>query len=113
MAADCIFCKIGSGEIPADLVYQDSEFVAFHDIAAQAPVHLIIIPKVHAESIMASSASEMIGRAVPIIQSLSRKFSIDNAGFRIVINTGADGGQSVFHLHIHLLGGRFMQWPPG
>jgi len=114
MSQDCIFCKIVAGEIPSEKVYEDDLVLAFKDIDPQAPVHIIIIPKKHYDSILSVSAGDpIIGHIQTVVNRLALKFGIANDGFRLVNNCGVDGGQSVPHLHFHLLGGRSMAWPPG
>ncbi|WP_422444130.1 histidine triad nucleotide-binding protein [Thermoanaerobacterium sp. DL9XJH110] len=112
---DCIFCKIAGHEIPAGVVYEDDDVIAFKDINPQAPIHLLIVPKKHVASIMEINAGneDVISKIVKAAQNLARQNNIDSKGFRLVVNTGNDGGQTVNHLHFHLLGGRFMTWPPG
>lgn len=110
---DCLFCKIASGEIPSTIVYEDEEFVAFRDIHAQAPVHVLVIPRAHYASLMETEDSGVLGRALKVVQEIARKENVHETGFRTVINHHDDGGQTVYHLHIHLLGGRFLSWPPG
>lgn len=112
---DCVFCKIVDHKIPADLVYEDKEVVAFKDINSQAPVHLLIVPKKHIKSIMELSDedNDLVNKIVKVAQKLAQDNDLGSKGFRLVINTGDDGGQSVKHLHVHLLGGRTMKWPPG
>jgi histidine triad (HIT) family protein len=113
---DCIFCKIAAGEIPAKKLYEDDYAIAFSDIAPKAPVHTLIVPKQHIASLAELGASEqekaLIGHLHIIANQLARRQNLGN-GYRIVINTGPDGGQTVDHLHLHLLGGRAMHWPPG
>ncbi|MBQ1889093.1 histidine triad nucleotide-binding protein [Selenomonas caprae] len=114
--ADCIFCKIAQKEIPSSLVYEDEQVVAFKDLEPQAPVHVLVIPKKHVESVLALTAEDkaMVSHIlVDVVPQLARELGVDEKGFRVVTNTGAEGGQSVKHLHFHLLGGRSMQWPPG
>ena len=114
--ADCIFCKIAQKEIPSALVYEDDQVAAFKDLEPQAPVHVLIIPKKHVESILALEADDKELAAhilVDVIPKLARELGIEEKGFRVVTNTGEEGGQSVKHLHFHLLGGRSLQWPPG
>lgn len=110
---DCIFCKIANGEIPSDFVYQDDEVAVFRDIEPQAPVHLLVIPKRHVKSAAETTDpliwSVLVGRAVEV----AHKLGLDKDGYRMVINTGVQGGQTVPHLHLHLLAGRNLQWPPG
>jgi len=108
MAKECIFCRIAAGEVPSDMVYQDQAFVAFRDISPQAPVHLLIIPKAHIGSLaeLAEGEEELVGRLVMIAKNLAARQRIAEKGYRLVINSGADGGQQVPHLHLHLIGGR-------
>ncbi|MBO4384577.1 MAG: histidine triad nucleotide-binding protein [Clostridia bacterium] len=109
---NCLFCRIIAGEIPSNKVYEDESFLAFRDIDPQAPTHILIIPKTHYDSVL-EAPGEVVGRMSGIAAKIAADEGIDNKGFRIVINTGEDGGQSVKHLHMHLLGGRSMEWPPG
>ena len=114
--ADCIFCKIANGEIKSDIVYSDELVTAFRDLNPQAPVHVLIIPNKHVDSIKAFDDDDRELAAhifVDIVPRLARELGIDERGFRVVINTGEEGGQTVGHLHVHLLGGRNMTWPPG
>lgn len=115
MSSKCIFCKIAGKEIPSKIVYEDEEVLAFEDIDPQAPVHLVIIPKKHIPTILEleEEEKELIGHLHLIIKKLAREKSIAEKGFRIVSNCKEYGGQAVFHLHFHLLGGRKMGWPPG
>jgi histidine triad (HIT) family protein len=113
MADSCIFCKIARGEIPAQMVVNSKEIAAFRDLNPQAPVHILIIPKKHIASLDDASDSELLGRMIAMAAAIARQEKIAKTGYRAVINTGRDGGQSVDHLHIHLLGGRAMSWPPG
>jgi histidine triad (HIT) family protein len=113
MADSCIFCKIARGEIPAQMVVNSKEIAAFRDLNPQAPVHILIIPKKHIASLDDVSDSELLGRMIAMAAAIARQEKIAKTGYRTVINTGRDGGQSVDHLHIHLLGGRAMAWPPG
>lgn len=112
---NCIFCKIARGEIPATVVHQDDEFVAFRDIAPAAPTHILIIPREHIAS--AAEVDEahgpIISKMMALAVKIARSENIAESGFRVVTNVGKHGGQSVFHLHFHLLGGRHMSWPPG
>ena len=111
----CIFCKIARKEIPSELIYDDDDVFAIRDIAPQAPVHLLIIPKAHIPSILELLPNQqyLIGKIHQIAGVLADQHQVSASGFRIVNNCGADGGQAVQHLHFHLLGGRAMQWPPG
>lgn len=112
---DCIFCKIISGEIPADTVYQDDDLFVFKDIGPQAPVHILIIPKKHISSVSELSENDagLIGKIFLKIRDLVKNYPNLEKGYRIVTNTGKESGQTVFHLHFHILGGRHMAWPPG
>jgi histidine triad (HIT) family protein len=111
----CIFCKIVNGEIPARLVWEDDEMLAFHDLNPQAPVHFLLIPKRHIPNIMEAEQSDaaLLGRLLFRAQKLAAAQGCGEKGARFVINCKSDGGQTVDHLHIHILGGRFMTWPPG
>jgi histidine triad (HIT) family protein len=112
--SDCLFCKIVAGEIPSTKVYEDDKVLAFHDIDKKAPVHLLIIPKKHVDSLAALEASDFdtVAHIMRVVQKLAADFGLKD-GFRVVANTGKDGGQTVNHLHFHLLGGRSLGWPPG
>jgi histidine triad (HIT) family protein len=111
----CLFCRIANGELPARIVYEDDQCLAFEDIRPQAPVHLLVIPRRHITSLNQATAEDepLLGRIVGVAARLAREKQIDGSGYRLVINTNGDGGQSVFHVHAHVLGGRFMAWPPG
>ncbi|MBR0135706.1 MAG: histidine triad nucleotide-binding protein [Clostridia bacterium] len=109
---NCLFCRIAAGEIPSAKVYEDDHVLAFRDIDPQAPSHVLIIPKEHFDSVM-EAPDEIIGRMTEAAKLIARSEGLTEKGFRLVINTGEDGGQSVKHLHMHLLGGRSLQWPPG
>ena len=112
--SDCLFCRIARGELPARFVYEDDELVAFHDLAPQAPVHLLLVPRRHLESVGAAGDADgaLLGRILVAAARIAREQGCGDA-FRLVANTGAPAGQSVFHLHVHLLGGRAFGWPPG
>ena len=115
MTEECLFCKIGSKKIPAKVAYEDPELVAFHDIHPQAPVHLQIIPKRHIARVseLEQETAGLLGRMVLAANRLARETGIAESGYRLVINCNPGAGQSVYHLHLHLLGGRPMHWPPG
>ena len=113
MADACIFCRIARGEIPAQMVMHNRDIVAFRDLNPQAAVHILIIPTKHIRSLDDATDSELLGRMLSLSAAIARQEKIAKTGYRTVINTGKDGGQSVDHLHIHLLGGRSMTWPPG
>jgi histidine triad (HIT) family protein len=114
MSADCLFCRIGAKKIPAKLVYEDEEIFAFEDIGPQAPTHLLICPRKHVASLaeIPEADAAILGRLQIVAAKLARERHLDE-GYRTVINTGQHAGQSVMHLHLHLLGGRAMRWPPG
>jgi len=111
--SDCIFCKIVSGQIPSQRVYEDDQVLAIRDINPQAPVHVLILPKQHIVSVMELTDSRLLGRMTVAAAQVAKREGIAERGFRLVTNTGPDGGQAVPHLHFHLLGGRQMGWPPG
>lgn len=112
---DCIFCKIVEGEIPSQKIYEDDVILAFKDIDPKAPVHAIVIPKVHIASLNAVDQSniEDIAHLISKIPQIAKDQGIDMSGYRVVNNIGSDGGQTVDHIHFHVLGGRGLQWPPG
>jgi len=111
----CLFCRIAAREIPTKLVYEDEQVVAFDDINPQAPVHVLIIPRKHFVSAADAQQADatLLGHLMLVGNRLAREKGVADSGYRFVINTGQHGGQSVFHLHLHLLGGRAMHWPPG
>ena len=113
--SDCLFCKIATGEIPSDKVFEDDLLVGFRDIQPQAPTHIVIIPKKHIETTndYTEDDSELLSRMLLTCQQLAKDEGLSENGYRIVMNCNKDGGQSVFHLHVHVLGGRRMSWPPG
>jgi histidine triad (HIT) family protein len=113
--SDCLFCKIVARTIPAALIYEDELVVAFDDINPQAPIHSLVIPRKHFTSIAELQDADvmLLGRLLLAANAVAKKKGIADAGYRFVVNTGVDGGQSVFHLHLHVLGGRHMGWPPG
>lgn len=112
---DCIFCKIAKGEIPSKKVYEDELVFAFHDISPEAPTHVLVIPKEHIKSAneITEENSQILSHIFLVINKIVRELGIDSTGYRIVNNCGNDGGQTVSHIHFHLLGGRNLQWPPG
>jgi len=113
--SDCIFCKIGAHELEAIVVYEDSEFIAFRDRNPQAPVHLLVIPKQHSASLdeYTTEHAGLLGRLLLAATHVARQERIAARGYRLILNTGEEGGQTVGHVHLHLLGGRALQWPPG
>jgi histidine triad (HIT) family protein len=112
---DCLFCKMVNGEIPPDIVYEDDEVLAFNDINPQAPTHVLIIPKKHIATLNEASDedTQVLGRLNIVAAQLAKKLGFAEDGYRVVMNCNADGGQAVYHIHLHLLGGRSMAWPPG
>jgi histidine triad (HIT) family protein len=113
--ADCLFCSIIEGKIKGDIVYQDDALLAFKDIRPEAPVHVLIVPRKHIESVSSLQPEDvpLVGAIFIAAAKLAKEFGVAENGYRVVVNNGADAGQSVFHLHYHLLGGRSMRWPPG
>jgi len=113
--SDCLFCRIAAGEIPADVVFETPEILAFRDIHPQAPTHILIIPRRHLSSVsdLQASDAELMGTLFLAARKLAENEGILKGGYRMVVNAGPDAGQSVFHVHMHLLGGRGMGWPPG
>ena len=112
---DCIFCKIVNKEIPAELIFEDEQIVAFNDINPQAPIHILIIPKEHIASLndVPDEQKDVLSHILFRARQIARNLEIEEKGYRIVLNTGRDSGQEVFHIHFHLLSGRRMTWPPG
>ena len=112
---DCIFCKIIQGEIPSTFVYEDEQVVAFNDITPKAPQHVLIVPREHIATLndIADDQTELVGHMVQTAKHLAKKLGIDESGYRTLFNCNRGGGQMVFHIHLHLLGGRTMTWPPG
>lgn len=112
---DCLFCKIIKGEIPSAKVYEDDKVFCFKDIAPGAPVHVLTVPKKHISTLneLTEEDSALVAHAFMVMKKLAKEFGIDGSGYRIVSNCNEDGGQSVFHIHFHLLGGRAFAWPPG
>jgi len=111
--SDCIFCRIARREIPSNIVYESDDCVAFRDVNPQAPVHILVVPREHVPSLSETSDASLVGRLSIVAAELAKKEGIADSGYRTVINTNSDAGQTVFHIHLHLLGGRPMGWPPG
>ncbi len=111
---DCIFCRIAAGEIPSNKLYEDEQLLAFYDIDPKAPVHFLVIPKQHIASAdeLTAQNSGIVAHVFEVIASVAKTLELQN-GYRVVTNVGTDGGQSVSHLHFHILGGRALAWPPG
>lgn len=113
---DCIFCRIASGEIPAKVVARSEDAVAFHDLNPQAPTHVLVVPLTHlvnASAADSESGERVLGHTLRFAVQVARQLGLVEGGYRLVLNNGHNGGQSVDHLHVHLLGGRRMAWPPG
>ncbi len=112
---NCLFCKIINGEITAKKVYENEHIIAFNDIDPKAPVHILVIPKKHIRSIneLNSSDINLAGEIILAAKKIAKDQGVDSKGFRVVFNTNDDGGQTVYHIHMHIMGGRQMQWPPG
>jgi histidine triad (HIT) family protein len=115
MAHDCLFCKIIAGDIPSNEVYSDDDVYAFYDINPATPTHVLIIPKKHLTDINEANLEDtaLLGKLLLKANEIAASLGLAQDGFRYVINTGKDGGQTVFHLHLHILGGRALGWPPG
>jgi histidine triad (HIT) family protein len=113
--SNCLFCRIVAGEIPAKLAYEDKDVVAFYDINPQAPLHVLIIPRKHIASIndIQPEDAELVGKLYLAAQKIAATAGYAEEGYRVVMNCGEDAGQSVFHIHLHLLAGRHLSWPPG
>ena len=113
MSDDCLFCRLVRGEIPAKLVAQTPECVAFRDIDPQAPTHIVIVPRAHIPTLSDVRDPLIVGQMAKLATDIAKSEGVAESGFRVVVNTNANGGQTVYHLHMHLLGGRRMGWPPG
>ena len=113
--ADCLFCKIAAGDIPSNKLFEDDQLLAFYDIDPQAPVHFLVIPKKHIDSaaVLTEDDAALLGHIYAVIAQLAARLGIAENGYRVVTNVGADGGQSVKHLHFPVLAGRSLAWPPG
>ena len=112
---DCIFCKIIEGKIPAKILYQDEQVIAFPDVNPKAPEHVLIIPRRHIATLndLTPEDTQLAGHLMQVAKQLAAKLGIAESGYRVLMNCNAGGGQAVFHIHLHLLGGRIMHWPPG
>jgi len=112
---DCIFCKVVNKEVENNVLYEDDLVIAFDDISPKAPVHKLIIPKKHISTIndLEETDTELVGHMIQVAKKLAKDLNIDEEGYRLTINCNAGGGQAVFHIHLHLLGGRPFKWPPG
>jgi histidine triad (HIT) family protein len=112
---ECIFCKVANKEIPAKVVFENERVIAFHDLFPQAPTHVLVIPKTHYNTLnhVPPADTPMLGELISTATHIAKELGIDESGYRVVMNCNADGGQSVYHIHLHLLGGRHLAWPPG
>ncbi len=113
MADDCLFCRIIRKEIPANIVFENDAYVAFRDINPQAPLHVLVVPKEHVASLNEATDAGLIGGLSLVAAQLAKREGVAEGGYRTLINTNRDAGQTVFHVHLHLLGGRPLGWPPG
>lgn len=115
VSESCLFCRIAAGTIPARLAYQDDAVVAFHDIDPKAPTHVLVIPRLHVASVdeLGGEYADLLARIIVAAQRVARDFGVERSGYRLVFNHGQDAGQSVAHVHMHLLAGRQLGWPPG
>ena len=110
---DCLFCRIVSGELPATVVKKDDRYIAFRDLHPQAPTHILVVPREHVRSLNEAKDGEVLGGLLAFARDIALAEGISTQGYRVVFNTNGNGGQTVFHLHAHILGGRAMKWPPG
>ena len=113
LMSDCLFCKMVAGDIQPDVVYEDNDVLALRDINPRAPTHILVIPKRHIATLNDLDDSELGGKLLQTVSQLARQLELSEDGYRVVINCNENGGQEVFHLHLHLLGGRQLTWPPG
>ncbi len=115
MNEDCLFCKIGTGTIPSEKIYESNTLFAINDINPQAPTHILIIPKAHHSSLLdiEEADHEIMGSVISVANNLAKERGLDQSGYRVVVNCGESAGQSVMHIHYHILGGRPLKWPPG
>jgi histidine triad (HIT) family protein len=113
MTEKCLFCRIASGEIPAKIVTEDATCIAIRDVNPQAPVHVLVIPRAHVASLNEVTSPALMADMLQMAREVAKQEGIAASGYRVVFNTNSDGGQSVIHLHAHVLGGRHMGWPPG
>ncbi len=111
--SDCLFCKIINGDIPADKIYEDDDVFAFHDIGAQAPHHFLVVPKTHIATLNDVKDSALVGKLALTATKIAKQLGFADDGYRVVMNCNEQGGQSVYHIHLHCLGGRQLTWPPG
>jgi histidine triad (HIT) family protein len=111
----CIFCDVWNGKVPAKIIFRDQDVLAFHDIHPQAPTHILIIPKKHIRTLndLSTSDSVLLSKFIMTAQQIAYTLGFAQKGYRVVLNCNNDGGQTIYHIHLHLLAGRFMEWPPG
>lgn len=112
-AETCVFCRIVAGTIPATIVGENADAIAFRDLAPQAPVHLLVVPRAHTPSLATATDAAALAGVLSLVREVAAAHGVAEAGYRVVTNVGADGGQTVPHLHFHVLGGRALHWPPG
>ena len=115
MQESCVFCRIAAGTIPARIAYEDDETIAFYDTDPRAPVHVLVVPRQHIEGVnhLDKSDAQLAGQLVLAAKQVAQQLGVADSGYRLVINSGGDGGQPVDHIHLHIMGGRPMKWPPG
>ncbi len=113
MPDDCIFCRIARGDIPTGRVAENEHCIAFRDLKPQAPKHLLVIPRAHVDSLDSVTSAQLAGEVLLLAAEVARREGMAESGYRVVLNTNTDGGQTVYHLHAHVMGGRAMHWPPG
>jgi len=113
MASECLFCRIVAGEIPATRLAENEHCIAFRDINPQAPTHFLVIPRAHVPSLNEVMSAQLAGEVLLMAAALAQQEGIAGSGYRVTLNTNTDGGQTVYHLHAHVMGGRSMHWPPG
>jgi histidine triad (HIT) family protein len=111
--SDCLFCKIIAGEIPSNKIFEDEDVYAFHDIGAQAPHHFLVVPKRHIATLNDADDAALVGNLTLTASKIAKKIGFSKDGYRVVMNCNEDGGQTVYHIHLHCLGGRSLSWPPG
>ena len=113
MSQSCLFCRIVAGEIPSPRLAESEHAIAIRDISPQAPFHVLVLPKTHVQSLAHAAEASVLGDVLSLAAQVAREAGLDESGYRVVLNTGENGGQTVMHLHAHVLGGRSMAWPPG
>lgn len=111
--SDCLFCNIIAGDIPAEIIYEDDEVLAFHDVGKQAPHHFLVIPKTHIATLNDADDAALVGKLSLTASKIAKQMNFAEAGYRVVMNCNENGGQTVYHIHLHCLAGRSLTWPPG